>query len=66
MKACKGQKNVVELLEFEEYGSEMYFVMEFCPSTLLKSVLEENEVRVRICAHHSTCLIDVWRVCGPR
>ena len=48
MKACGGQKNVVELIEFEEYGSEMYFVMEYCPSTLLKSILEENEVMIHM------------------
>ena len=41
---CNGHKNVVELIEFREFGSEMYFVMEFCPSTLLASVLEENKV----------------------
>jgi serine/threonine protein kinase len=58
MKACRGQKNVVELLEFEEYGSEMYFVMEFCPSTLLKSVLEENEVRTVFFPRLVMCSLD--------
>jgi len=46
MQACSSHKNIVELIEFEEYGSELYFVMEFCPSTLLKSVLEENKTNV--------------------
>ena len=49
MKACGGHKNVVELIQFAEFGLEMYFVMEYCPSTLLRSVLEENEVCVVLC-----------------
>lgn len=43
MKACSGHRNIVELIAFEEFGSEMYFVMEYVPSTLLRSVLEGNE-----------------------
>ncbi len=44
---CSGHRNIVELVEFREIGHEYYFVMEFCPSHLLKSVLEENKVRRR-------------------
>ena len=45
---CNGHKNIVELIEFRDFGTEFYFVMEFCPSTLLDSVLEENKVREQL------------------
>ena len=45
---CNGHKNIVELIEFRDFGTEFYFVMEFCPSTLLSSVLEENKVIDRL------------------
>ena len=63
MKACSGQKNIVELIEFDEYGSELYFVMEYCPSTLLRSVLEENEVGPRCTVVICLGLWWVWSCC---
>ena len=41
---CNGHKNIVELIEFRDFGTEFYFVMEYCPSTLLASVLEATKV----------------------
>lgn len=42
MYECRGHENVVELVEFKNFGSEYYFVMEYCPSTVLRTIVTEN------------------------
>lgn len=43
MEACNGQENIVELVDYQVFGSDMFFVLEYCPSTVLRTVIEENK-----------------------